>query len=119
MERLRTMPRPVALMRVAALAPLAAYLGRSRAPITELLLRASLPTGLFDRPETLIPTCQGARFIDESAKLPGFEDVPQLAGRWMRIETLGIFGRLVRRSRTVHDAIETTIRYMPAFDSGS
>src|SRR6266566_1412549 len=90
----RTAPRPVGLMRVAGLTPVVACLGRAGAPLTRLLQRVRLPACLFDRPEALIPTiptCQAARFINEAASVEGFEN----------------------------EALDTAIRNMPAFDSGS
>src|SRR2546426_142317 len=57
----RTAPRPVGLMRVAGLTPLVACLGGAGAPLTRLLQLVGLPARLFDRPEALIPTCQGGR----------------------------------------------------------
>ena len=115
----RTAPRPVGLMRVAGLTPLVACLGRDGAPLTRLLQRVRLPARLFDRPEALIPTCQAARFIDEAASVEGFENVALVAGQGTPLEALGVFGRLVRRERTLHEALDTAIRNMPAFDSGS
>src|SRR6266566_7118840 len=115
----RTAPRPVGLMRVAGLTPVVACLGRAGAPLTRLLQRVRLPACLFDRPEALIPTCQAARFIDEAASVEGFENVALVAGQGTPLEALGVFGRLVRRARTLHEALDTAIRNMPAFDSGS
>ena len=115
----RTAPKPVGLMRVAGLTPLVACLGRAGAPLTRLLQRVRLPARLFDRPEALIPTCQAARFIDEAASVEGFENVALVAGQGTPLEALGVFGRLVRRERTLHEALDTAIRNMPAFDSGS
>jgi len=106
-------------MRVAGLTPLVACLGRAGAPLTRLLQRVRLPARLFDRPEALIPTCQAARFIDEAASVEGFENVALVAGQGTPLEALGVFGRLVRRERTLHEALDTAIRNMPAFDSGS
>jgi AraC-like DNA-binding protein len=119
MEIHRAAPRPVALMRVAGLTPIVACLGRAGAPVMRLLQRVHLPPWLFDRPEALIPTCQVARFIEESARVRGFESVGRVAGRETPVEALGVFGRLVRRARTVREAIDTAIRNTPAFDSGS
>jgi len=106
-------------MRVAGLTPVMTCLGRAGAPVRQLLQRVQLPPRLLDRPEGLIPTCLAARFVEESARIRGFESVGLVAGRETPVEALGVFGRLVRRGHTVHEAIDTAIRNTPAFDSGS
>jgi AraC-like DNA-binding protein len=110
---------PVALMRVAGLTPIVVALRRDGAPVARLLQRARLPARVFDRPEALIPTGQAARFIEDAAGRTGWTAVAATAARETPIEALGMFGRRIRRSRTVEDAIVTAVRIMPAFDSGS
>ena len=115
----RTVPGPVGLVRVAGLIPIVAHLGRARAPLARLLERVGLRARLLDRPEALIPACQAARFIDEAASVPGFENVALVAGLGEPFEALGTFGRLVRRAQTLEDALDIALRNMPAFDSGT
>ena len=111
--------RPVALMRVAGLTPIVIALRRAGAPVRRLLERARLPARVLDRPEALIPTGQTARLIDEAAALGDFMNVAAVAARETPLEALGMFGRRIRRSSTVEDAIGTAERIIPAFDSAS
>ena len=109
---------PVALIRAAGLAPVVAVLKRIGAPAERLLASANLPSVIPDDPEALISLCQAFRFMEEAARATGIENLGLLAGQGMQIDALGVFGRLIRRGRTLREAIETAIRTMPAFNSG-
>lgn len=112
-------PPPVALIRVAGVSPVAAFVRRIGVPVQRLLARANLPIFLFDHPESLITLSQAFGFMDEAARAGGVENLGVLAGRRTEIDGLGVFGRLLRRSRTLLEAIETVIRTMPAFSSAT
>jgi len=109
---------PIALIRVAGLAPVVTFLRGIGAPVERLLSSANLPTFILDDPEALISLRQGVRFMEESARANGIDNLGLLAGRDTKIDALGVFGGLIRRSRTVHEALHTAIRTMPAFNSG-
>jgi AraC-like DNA-binding protein len=87
------------------------------APIEPVLERTKLPSFVFDDPEALVAHAQVSRFMKETASATGIADVGLVTGREVRIEALGLFGCLVRRTRTVGQAIEAAIRWMPAFNS--
>src|SRR6185436_15561036 len=74
---------------------------------------------VVDGPEGLIPVSQALRFLEYSSRETGIYDLAVLAGRDMEIGSLGIFGCLIGRSRTLLEAIETSISAMPAFNSGA
>jgi AraC-like DNA-binding protein len=112
-------PHPVALVRVAALSPVVAFVRGAGAPLEPLLAKAHLPRFVFDHPEALISLSQVLSFMEESARATAIADVGLVCGREMRIDALGVFGRLIRRARTLREAIETAIETMPAFNSGS
>ena len=105
-------------MRVIGLAPVVMFLRRAGAPVERLLAQANVPLRVFDVPEALIPVSQAFRFVETAARVGGLECVELLGGREMQIDALGMFGRLIRRSLTLGDAIEILIGTMPAFDSG-
>ncbi len=109
---------PVALIRAAGLAPVVAVLKRIGAPAERLLANANLPAFILDDPEALISLGQALRFMEEAARATGIENLGLLAGQGMQIDALGVFGRAIRRSHTLREAIETAIRTMPAFNSG-
>ena len=109
----------VPLMRVGGVLPVVVFLRRIGASVGPLLSRASLPPWILDNPEALIPACQAFRFMEDAARAEGIEDLGELVARDVPIETLGLFGRLIRGARTVDDAISTAIRAMPSFSSGA
>jgi AraC-like DNA-binding protein len=110
--------KALALMRVAGLNPFVAFVGRAGAPVERLLERACLPPRLLDHPERLIPVAQVLHFMDDAATDRGLADLGLRAGRGTTPDALGMLGRLVRRARTLGEAVETLIRSAPAFDSG-
>jgi AraC-like DNA-binding protein len=111
--------KPVPLVRVAALTPVVAFLGRSGAPVGRLLAAARLPGRVLDRPASLIPLAQAARLMEAAAESTDRENLGLLAGRETSIDALGLFGRFVRRAGTLHEAIDTAARALPSLSSGS
>jgi AraC-like DNA-binding protein len=105
-------------MRVIGLAPVLTCLRRTGAPVERLLAHANVPLRAFDAPEALIPVSQAFRFVETAACVSGIECLELLGSREMQIDALGMFGRLIRRSPTLGDALEVLIGTMPAFASG-
>jgi AraC-like DNA-binding protein len=109
--------QPVGLTRAGVVLPITGFLRRIGAPVERLLAQSGLPPWILDEPEALIPTMTTARLLTHAARVEGIENIGLLSGQEASIETLGIFGRLIRRSRTVGEALETIVRYHPAFSS--
>jgi AraC-like DNA-binding protein len=107
----------VALTRAGVVSPIAGFLSRVGAPVETLLARAGLPPWVLTDPERLIPTSSTARFMTEAARIEGIENLGLLAGQETRVETLGVFGRLIRRGSTVGEALEATVQNHPLFSS--
>jgi AraC-like DNA-binding protein len=107
----------IALTRATILLPVISYLGRNEAPIDRLLDRAHLPRWVMTRPEGLVPTVSAPRLMAEAARTLGITDIGIRSGEAAPIETLGTFGRLIRRSRTLGEAVEATIRHHPSYSS--
>jgi AraC-like DNA-binding protein len=112
------MARPIALVRTAVLGPIVAFLERLGSPVERHLAVAGLPRRVLEDPEALVPLYAAARFLEGSARAEGIEDLGLLVGKHTQIDALGSFGRLLRQSLTVHEAIETARRIGPAFNSG-
>src|SRR5439155_13826476 len=104
--------------RVTWLTPVVSFLRRIGAPVERLLASAHLPTSVFEDPEDLLSLFQVFRFMEESARVSGIANLGLLAGQDTSIDALGVFGRLIHRSRTVHEAIETGMHTTAAFSSG-
>jgi AraC-like DNA-binding protein len=108
----------IPLTRAAGLRPVADYLRRVGAPVERLLARVHLPVCVLDEPEALVPTRQACRFMEDSARAAGIENLGLMVGRETPIEGLGVFGDQIRRSRTLEEAIETVLRRTSVFSSG-
>ncbi len=107
----------VGLTRAGIVSPIVAVLHRVGAPVEELLARANIPAWARTDPEMLIPTSNVARLLAEGTRTQGIENLGLLAGQEARIESLGIFGRLIRRSRTLGEALEEVVSSHPMFSS--
>ena len=114
----RPRPQPVALIRVAWLTPVVSFLARIGAPVERLLASANLTTSVFEDPEDLLSLFQVFGFMEESARVSGITNLGLLVGQETSIDALGVFGHLIHRSRTVHEAIETAMHTTAAFSSG-
>src|SRR5262249_23771355 len=115
-RRLRIMS-PIALTRATILLPVISYLGRNDAPIDRLLDRAQLPRWVMMQPEGLVPTVSAPRLMAEAVRTLGIIDIGIRAAEVAPIETLGTFGQLIRRSRTLGEAVDATIRHHPSYSS--
>src|SRR5438552_12426312 len=108
---------PVGLTRASVISPLVAVLERAGARVDRVLARAGIPVWARTDPETLIPTSSTARLLADGARTQGIENLGLLAGQDARIESLGVFGRLIRRSQTVGEALREVVSYHPMFSS--
>jgi AraC-like DNA-binding protein len=107
----------VGLTRAGIISPIVAVLDRVGAPVEKLLKRANIPEWARTQAEMLIPTFNAVRLLAEGARTQGIENLGLLAGREARIESLGVFGRLIRRSQTVGEALRVVVRDHPMFSS--
>src|SRR5882724_3857913 len=95
---------PVGLTRAGIISPIVAVLDRVGAPVGKLLARANIPAWARTYAEMLIPISSAARLLAEGARTQG-------------IESLGVFGRLIRRSQTVGEALREVVSDHPMFSS--
>jgi AraC-like DNA-binding protein len=108
---------PIGLTRVSILTPIVSYLHEIAAPVEELLVTSGVPGSALMDPETLIPTTAAPRLLREAARTQGIGDVGVKAGETAELEGLGVFGRLIRRSRTLGDAVQAVVEYHRMFSS--
>jgi AraC-like DNA-binding protein len=109
----------VGLVRAAAVAPILAVVERVGASVDDLLSRAGVPAWARGNPEMLIPVCSIARLLAEGTPTAVIDHLGIVAGKQARVESLGIFGRLVRRSATLGEALDTLVNEHASFSSGS
>jgi len=107
----------VGLTRAGIIVPIVGVLERVGAPVDMLLMRAGVPMRARADPEMLIPTASTARLLAEGARSQGIDNLGLLAGQQARIETVGLFGRLIRRSPTLGAALTEVVSHHPTFSS--
>jgi AraC-like DNA-binding protein len=110
---------PIGLVRAGFIAPIVAALERAGRPVDRLLAGAGVPIWARGNPDMLIPIWSIPRLLGEGARSQGIENLGLLAGREVRFrfETLGTFGRLIVRSRTLGDALEQVVTNQSTFTS--
>jgi AraC-like DNA-binding protein len=69
-------------------------------------------------PNEFIPLRQLSRLMTEAIAGEGQADLGLVAGQQARIDELGTFGRLAAASRTLGEAVDSTVTLMPMFSSG-
>jgi AraC-like DNA-binding protein len=114
----RLVGAPIPLVRAAALQVATGFLERTGAPVERSLARAKLSPQVLEDPEALVPFAAVARFLEETARSEGMEDLGLSIGRHFQLLEVGTFGRLIGQSLTLGEAIETAYRILPAFNSG-
>jgi len=100
----------IGLTRASSLTPAVRFLTRIGAPVRAIMAEAGLPEWVLDDPDRLIPTSATARFLDRAARTQGIEILGFLAGQESRVEDLGTYGSVIRRSPTLGDALQATVR---------
>jgi len=109
--------RHLPLMRAGSAVPIVRFLRDAGAPTERLLSEAGLPAWTLTEPDALVPAAAGARLLGAAAHEVGLRDVGLRAGRDADIESLGLYGRLIRRSATVREAVETILHHHRFFSS--
>jgi AraC-like DNA-binding protein len=110
--------RSIPLVRQAALAPAVSYLAAEGVPVRRYLRRARLSVPSPETLETLIPLHQLCDFLSSVARAEGINDLGFRIGGHRGRESLGVFGRLVEQSLTIHESIQTTIELISSYNSG-
>ena len=112
------MGAPIPLLRAAALQVATGFLERTGAPVERYLARAKLSPQVLEHPEALVPFAAVARFLEETARSEGMEDLGLSIGRHFQLQQVGTFGRLIGQSLTLGEALQRAYRIFPAFNSG-
>lgn len=108
----------IPLIRASILTGFVTFLEEIGAPVQYLLATTKLPTSVLQTPEALLPLKQVCEFYEQAAQVEECESLGLLAGQKIQIEDLGAFGRLLYHSPTLHNAIQTAIHMISAYNSG-
>jgi AraC-like DNA-binding protein len=107
----------IGLTRASIVFPMVAFLERIGAPIQRLMGKANLPEWVLTDPEALIPTASSVRLLAEAGRSEGIPAIGLLSGQQADIETLGLYGRLIRRSATLGEALRQVVDGYSNFSS--
>jgi AraC-like DNA-binding protein len=108
----------IPLIRRAVLVPAVACLAAEGAPVHRYLERAKLLVPSPDNLETLIPFYQFCDFLSSVARAEGMSDLGFRVAGHLGIESMGVYGRLIAQSLTLHDSIQTSIELISSYNSG-
>jgi AraC-like DNA-binding protein len=110
--------KPIPLVRQVTLAPAISYLAAEGVPVHRYLRRAKLLMPLPDTLETLIPLHQVCDFLSSVARAEGFHDLGFRVAGAQGTEHLGVYGKLLAQSLTLHEMIQTTLEFVASYNSG-
>ncbi len=108
----------LALVRAAAPMGFAGFLRRLGSPVERLMEQSGLSPRTLEHPESLVPFAATLRFVTEAARTEGVDDLGLRAGQQVHLGEVGIFGRLLVGSPTLHHALEKAYRSFSFFNSG-
>ena len=108
----------IPLVRKAPLATAISYLVGEGVPIRRYLSRAGLSVTSPDDLEAFMPLHQLCDFLSLVARAEGIDDLGFRIGGRLGIESLGVYGRLVAQSVTMHEAIQTSRALISSYNSG-
>ena len=110
--------KPIPLVRQAALAPAVSYLAADGVPVRRYLRRAGLTIPSAESLETLIPLYQLCNFLSSVARAEGITDLGFRIAGHLGMESLGVFGRLIAQSLTLHESIQSSVELISSYNSG-
>jgi len=100
----------VALTHAGTISPIVAFLDRVGVPVDRVLATAKLPPWITADTERLIPATSTVRIFRALGDI-GIPNLGLTVGERTSIETLGIFGRLIRCAPTLGAALKAACRY--------
>jgi AraC-like DNA-binding protein len=106
-----------ALTRVGTISPIVAFLNRIGVSADRLLAAAQLPAGVTAEREGLIPGTSTVRIFGAALQETDIPNIGLTAGEQSDIDTLGIFGHLIRSAPTLGAALQSAVRYSPMITS--
>jgi AraC-like DNA-binding protein len=101
----------VALTHAGTLSPILSFLARVGVSVDRVLATAKLPRWVTSDSEALIPATSTVRIFGAVARDHDIANLGLRAGEQTTIDTLGVFGRLIRREPTLGAALKTAARY--------
>jgi AraC-like DNA-binding protein len=82
------------------------------------LEKSLLPSIAYRDPETLVPIHLAHDLLERGARALGLPDFGFVVGQQARVESLGVFGKTLRRALTLHDALGKMRMMFALYSSG-
>ena len=101
----------IALTHAGTLSPIVSFLAGVGVSLDRVLATARLPVWITRESEALIPATSTVRIFRAAAPATGIRNLGLTVGEQTTIDTLGVFGRLVRSEPTLGAALKTAVRY--------
>jgi AraC-like DNA-binding protein len=101
----------VALTHAGTLSPILDFLARVGVSLDRVLATAKLPLWITRESEALIPATSTVRIFGAVARDKDIANLGLTVGEQTTIDTLGVFGRLIRSEPTLGAALKTATRY--------
>jgi AraC-like DNA-binding protein len=110
----------IPLIRAAPVRAFVNRLGEWGVPVGRLLDRARLSQRVLVEGDTeaLVPLVSVGRFLEDTARSQGVEDLGFRLGTSIEVRNLGLFGRMLEAGPSLGDALARACRHWSAFDSG-
>jgi AraC-like DNA-binding protein len=108
----------IPLIRVAVLRPLLKTLVSLGTHVGRYIDGAAISSSLLEHPEAFLPLRQTTELLHAVAVGEAMPSIGLVAGAHARIEDLGIYGRHVRRSPTLGEAVACLIEHSSGWTSG-
>jgi AraC-like DNA-binding protein len=109
----------IPLIRAVSATSIVRFLSAAGAPVSRTWDRAGLPIAALSDPERLVPLPALARFVDDSARTQGIDDLGLRIGAQTGVETLGMFGAAIRSAVTLGDALRTASAAVAGYNSSA
>lgn len=108
----------IPLARAAGLQPFLSFLKSIGVSVERLATSVRLPIRALGEPEALIPLLNAWQFLDDAARQEQIATLGFAVGSRTTLESLGTFGRVVRQSVTLGQALGTTQQLVTTLSSG-
>ncbi|XZE51522.1 helix-turn-helix domain-containing protein [Planctomycetaceae bacterium SH139] len=108
----------IPLVRKVVLQPAFAFLQNEGIPLGPHLCRAKLSPPSPNSSDSLIPLHQLCIFLNSFSRAEGIHDLGFRIAGYQGIGSLGIYGKIVMQSFTLHEFVQHSIRLIKSYNSG-
>lgn len=96
----------IPFVRAAGFAPFIEFLHEVGCPVERRLSEARMPQVMLDNPEALVPLTSCYRFLEQTARREGIENVGVIVGQRLSAFDLGTYGATLEKASTVYEYLQ-------------